>query len=114
MGVSNSIMFAWHPTKVQKEQLNLEEACAQESDKISLLPMVCAFAQESLPYHCRGLDSNDVLYAGDEDYHRELQETGGRVIAGAVQVRSLPFPAVTPTKQKKHKFAGRTYIFLSC
>ena len=79
---------------------DLEEACAQESDKISLLPMVCAFAQESLPYHCRGLDSSDVLYAGDEDYHRELQETGGRVIAGAVQVRSLP---PLPLRRRKQK-----------
>ncbi|QDZ24560.1 VPS35 endosomal protein sorting factor-like [Chloropicon primus] len=80
------LLLPGHPQKGPLYVVHgLEGAVTESSDKIALLPMVCAFAQESLPYHCKGVDSNDVLYAGDEDFHRELQEIGGKMIAEAVQ-----------------------------
>ena len=65
--------------------LGIERAMKRSLDKISLLPMICAMAQDALPYHCRGVDSNNVLYAGDEDFQRELQEMGGKMVAEGVQ-----------------------------
>jgi hypothetical protein len=37
-------------------------------------------AQDKLPYHVRGVDSNDALYACDEGYMSELCALGEEVL----------------------------------
>ncbi len=39
---------------------------------MALLSTLCALAQETLPYHIRNVDSNNVLYGGDPMYLEEL------------------------------------------
>lgn len=39
---------------------------------LSLLRALCALAQDELPVHLPGLESNDVLYGGDDMYRNEL------------------------------------------
>jgi hypothetical protein len=39
---------------------------------MALLGTLCALAQETLPYHIRNLESNNVLYGGDPMYLEEL------------------------------------------
>jgi hypothetical protein len=66
--------------KQKKSGKNLLEI----SHLVHLLPMPAAFAQSELPYHMEGVDSNDVLYANDMDFNRELQEMGGQIIAESI------------------------------
>ena len=39
---------------------------------MEILTVLCSYAQETLPYHVPGVESNDTLYAGDSDYSAEL------------------------------------------
>ncbi len=39
-----------------------------------LLVLLCTYAQKKFPYSLRNVQSNDVLFQGNEDYHEELKQ----------------------------------------
>lgn len=41
---------------------------------IALVGLLATFAQKKLPYRLHGVESNDVLYAGDAAYTAELAD----------------------------------------
>ena len=55
-----------------------------------MIPLLSAYGQRALPYHVRGVESNDLLYAGDPTYTAELQQ----LTAEIVNVRCAPPSAV--------------------
>ncbi len=49
---------------------------------ISLLPLLCAYAQRRLPYRVEGVDANDVLYGGNRRYVAELRQYFATLVEG--------------------------------
>jgi len=59
-----------------------------------LLPVFAAYAQPTLPFHVPKMDSNDVLYAGDDAYNEELatmlDKIGELIGAELATLKDLP------------------------
>ena len=69
-GLINAVeRFPWAPTSGRKTEVY-----------ITILPLLSAYGQRSLPYHVPGVESNDLLYAGDPTYTAELDELLGNTV----------------------------------
>jgi hypothetical protein len=53
---------------------------------VSLIPMITAMAQETIPFKIDGLQSNDVLFAGEEAYVEEATELAHELIQRATDL----------------------------
>ena len=52
---------------------------------LRILSLLSTYAQRQLPYRVAGVDSNDVLYAGEPEYQRELQALSTQVFQSVLQ-----------------------------
>ena len=55
-------------------------SAAQTEVYIAMIPLLSAYGQRALPYHVRGVESNDLLYAGDPTYTAELQQLTAEIV----------------------------------
>jgi hypothetical protein len=53
---------------------------AKPRAQLALVQALCALRQRALPYRLEGVESNDVLYAGDDGYAGELAATAARLV----------------------------------
>ena len=65
---------------------------------MGLLSTLCALAQETLPYHIRNLDSNNVLYGGDPMYLEELYKLIDELVKQVLDQLTL-LKTTNPTAQ---------------
>jgi hypothetical protein len=61
---------------------------AQVRTYIDLVSLMAALVQEKLAYHVAGVDSNDVLYAGDPSFQEELIELTHSLVKRVVSMLS--------------------------
>jgi len=52
---------------------------------MNALSLLASYQQTRLPYHIKGVDSNDVLYGGDPDYLAELQAIISKILEEILQ-----------------------------
>ena len=69
------VAHPWGPTSVWD---------AQPKALCGILHALAALRQSKLPYHLPGVESNDVLYAGDDGYAQELDECAAACAQQAV------------------------------
>lgn len=66
--------FAWMPGSDVPLRINYAMLCA-----------LCALAQDTLPLHIAGVESNDVLYGGDELYRKDLFEMIDEIVSHSLE-----------------------------
>ena len=62
------------------------ESANQARAYVSMIPMITAMAQPKLPYKIEGVQSNDVLFAGETAYAEEATELAHELLQRAVDV----------------------------
>ena len=84
-----------------------ESSGAKARVLISLLPLLCAYGQRTLPYTVPKVDSNDVLYGGKASYLTELATYVPRARTHKTRRRPLnPHPQeVTAAGQQRRQRA---------
>ncbi len=84
---------------------------AKARAQLGLLQALCALRQRQLPYRLEGVQSNDVLYAGDEGYAAELAATAAGLateVAAALTAPDAPAAAGgAPDRERERRRAQR-------
>jgi len=52
---------------------------------LNTLALFTTYAQKEFPYHATKVDSNDILYEGDSEYNREIQEIVDGLLSQALE-----------------------------
>lgn len=77
---------------------------------IALVPLLAAFAQQALPYHVPGVESNDALYSLDPAYCADLGALTSAVVeaaGGLLGALSEPAKASASVKMRQTELACR-------
>jgi hypothetical protein len=73
-----------------------------------LLQALCALRQRALPYHVEGVESNDVLYAGDAGYAEEVAATAATLVADLSAAVDAPdAPGTVSDRDRERRRAVR-------
>jgi hypothetical protein len=70
---------------------------------LSILSLFAAQYQPSLPYHIPKVDSNDVLYGGDEEFKKELQAIIDRLLELILEQMATLKKDSSPSSERKQK-----------
>ena len=66
---------------------------------VSMIPMITAMAQPKLPYKIEGVQSNDVLFAGEAAYAEEATELAHELL----QQRAVDVAGAEPTNENENE-----------